>query len=258
MMKVTESSYLAVAPIVGIAGAYLIEAGFANYHGIPLSLVQLNIAQLVGTAALVLTILWFVHLCFSSALAAIARQERLFLKHIGQGFLCALLPFLIFVDFERDPHMWFYVVFFFFLLSSIGLIRTIFSKKKKEDDDSQSFFQRWWSNSAIRFNSDKEKATRDGLELLIDVPRRWLLFILVFCTFLFSFGHRYASWKISDTFVGGEPAKVLVAVYGERWFLRAASDVRSPRGTRRDDLFIISSDAAKEIVLTFPGVKSAN
>lgn len=254
-MKLTESAYLAVFPIVGIAGAYLIEAGFANYHGIPISLVQLSTAQLVGTAVLVLHIFWFIHLCISSALAAIARQERLLLKHIGQGSLCALLPFVFIVDFERTPHVFFYVAIFFFLPSFIGLARTILMRKK---EGSQSFFQRWWNNSAIHFNSEKKNSKGDGLELLIDIPRRWLMFASVFCSLLFTFGYRYASWHLSGTPVRGEPAKVLVAVYGERLFLRLASDAKSPRGTRKDELFILSGDAAKEIVLTFPELKSAN
>jgi hypothetical protein len=78
-VKITDSTYLAAFPIVGTATAYLFEAGFASFHGIPYSFVQLSIAQFVGTAVLGLACLWAIHMYFSVAIAFLARRKLLVL-----------------------------------------------------------------------------------------------------------------------------------------------------------------------------------
>lgn len=88
-MKFTESAYLAGTPIAGLAIAYLFEAGFANFHGIPASLIQLSISQLVGTGVLGLIGLWMLHTYFAIGMAFLVRRKHIFSNSLD--WVCSTL-----------------------------------------------------------------------------------------------------------------------------------------------------------------------
>jgi len=105
-MKLTESAYLAAFPIAGTLIAYLFEFGFAAYHGIPPSLVQLNASQFVGAAVLGVFSLWIIHIYLSLGVAFLARRKLLIFKFIGLGMLYALLPFLFLLGMGNERRLW--------------------------------------------------------------------------------------------------------------------------------------------------------
>lgn len=253
-MKLTESAYLAVLPIAGTLVAYLFEFGFASYHGIPASLVQLSVSQFVGAAVLGLLALWVIHLYLSLGIAFLARRKLLVFKFIGLGMLYALLPFLFLLGLGNEMRLWVLFIILFLFPSVLGFFGALFAK-----DRNQPFMQRWWEQSS--FELKEPEKPKDRLHSLIDVPQQWFS-VLLFSMFLaVAVGHRYASFATPSMVTKSDPSRALIVIYGERWFFRPLQDVNQPRGTSKSELYILSGEEAKEVVLipaTRPNVATEN
>jgi hypothetical protein len=241
-MKITDTKYLAVFPIIGTAVAYLFEAGYAGFHGIPYSLVQLSVAQFVGTAVLGLMCLWVIHIYFSLSIAYLARRKHLIFKFIGLGMLYASPLFIFIISRGNDARMWIGFAALFLLPLVVGLIPAILDK-----DRSLPFAQRWWKHAAFEFR--EPQASGDNFDSVIDVPQMWFSVAMVVIFLSFSLGDRYASLATPSQLLKADPSKVLVVVYGEKWFFRSAKETQSPRRSAKDELLILSGDNVKQVAL---------
>lgn len=238
-MKLTETPYLTALPIAGTLAAYLFEFGFASYHGIPGAMIQLSVSQFVGAAVLGLFCLWIVHFYLSLGVAFLARRKLLVFKFIGLGMLYAFLPFLFLLGMGNEKRLWIAFILMFLLPTFIGLCGALFTK-----DKSQPFSQRWWVHSV--HTPEKQK---DGLHSYIDVPHLWFSVLMFSVVLTVAAGNRYASFATPTMVVKSDPSKVLIVVYGERWFFRPLQEVDQPRSVSKGELHILSGDSAEEIVL---------
>jgi len=241
-MKIPESAYLTGIPIVGTALAYLFEAGFATFHGIPLSFVQLSISQLVGTGVLAMLVLWLLHTYFAVCVAFLARRKHFLFKPIGLGMLYAALPLILIAGLGWDnKNLWVAAAVLFLLPTVTGLIDALTAS-----DKSIPFTQRWMKRL---LSPDSKPSSSDGLDELIDKPQ--LFFSLsLFVTFLaFSTGHRYASFAEPRLVLKSDPTKAFVVIYGEKWFFRPSDEIQKARNLTPGDLFILTGDSVKEIIL---------
>jgi hypothetical protein len=241
-MKFTDTTYLAALPIFGTAVAYLFEAGYAGFHGIPYSFVQLSVAQFVGTAVLGLACLWVIHIYFSLAIAFLARRKLLIFKFIGLGMLYASLPVFFEVVLGSATRVWIGFAALFVLHLVLGLGSAIL-----ERNPSLPFLQRWWMQMA--FQSNEPEARSDNLHSIIDVPQMWFSVAMVVIFLSVALGNRYASLATPSQLLQADTSKVLVVVYGEKWFFRNAKDVRLSRREAQDELLVLSGDNVKQVVL---------
>jgi hypothetical protein len=107
--------------------------------------------------------------------------------------------------------------------------------------------QRWWEQSSFELNESEKP--KDGLHALIDVPQQYFS-ILLFSMFLaVAVGNRYASLATPSMVTKSDPSKALIVTYGERWFFRPLQEVNQPRGTSKGELYVLSGDSTKEVVL---------
>lgn len=241
-MKLPEAAYLTGVPVVGTAVAYLFEAGFATFHGIPLSFVQLSISQLVGTGVLAMLSLWLLHTYFAVGVAFLARRKHLLFKFIGLGMLYAALPLILIAGLGWDDRkLWVAAAAFFLLPTVTGLIDALTAS-----DKSIPFTQRWWKK-ALSF--DAAPSSSDGLDDLIDKPQMFFSLALLFTFLAFSMGHRYASFAEPRLVLKSDPAKAFVIIYGEKWFFRPLDEIRKARSSTPGDLLILTGDSVKEVVL---------
>jgi len=239
-MKLSESVYLAGLPIAGTAVAYLFEIGFATYHGIPSSLIQLSVSQLVGTAVLGLFCLWVLHLYFAMGIAFLARRRFLIFKFVGLGMLYASLPLLLIIGIGNETKLWLGFALLFRLPSAMGLLGTLSSA-----DRSAPFLQRWWEKSSGDLFAPP--APTDGLDSLINLPQQWFTVVLLVVFLSVALGHRCASLGGARFLLKSDQSKALVVVYGERWFFRPVAELGQPRSS--GDLLILSGDSTKELTL---------
>jgi hypothetical protein len=238
-MKLTETPYLAALPIAGTLAAYLFEFGFASYHGIPGAMIQLNVSQFVGAAVLGLFCLWIIHLYFSLGIAFLVRRKLLIFKFIGLGMLYAFLPFLFLLGMGNEKRLWILFIFSFLVPSLSGLGEALFAKNKN-----QPFSQRWWEHSV----SAPEKQ-KDGFHTYIDVPQLWFSILFFSVVLSVAAGNRYASLATPTMVAKSDPSKVLIVIYGERWFFRPLQEVDQPRSTSKGELHILSGDSTNEVIL---------
>jgi hypothetical protein len=250
-MKLTESFYLAALPVTGTLIAYLFEFGFAGFHGIPISLIQLNIAQLVGAAALGFLALWVIHIYLSLGIVFLARKKLMIFKFVGLGMLFALLPFIFILGMGNDPKLWALFALCFFLPSLVGLFGALLSK-----DKSNSFTQRWW-NETVSVAKESENP-KDKFNLFVDTPQLW--FSVLFFSMILSVaaGNRYASIAVSSVVTKSDSSRALVVIYGERWFFRPVSELSQSRVKSKGELHVISGDSTKEITLMFTEKSDSN
>jgi hypothetical protein len=241
-MRLTEAAYLAALPVAGTLAAYLFEFGFAGYHGIPASLIQLSASQLVGAASLGILFLWVIHLYLSLGIAFLARRKLLVFKFIGLGMLFAALPFLFLLGMGNETRLWELFIICFLFPSVSGLLGVLLSK-----DRSQPFSQRWWERSS--FWLEESEKPRDKLHSLIDVPQQWFAASLLSMFLVFALGIRYASLATPTMVTKSDPAKALIVIYGERWFFRPLQEVNQPRRVSKGELYVLSGDSAKEVTL---------
>lgn len=242
-MKITEAVYLAGIPVVGTTVAYLFEAGFAVFHGIPISLIQLSISQLVGTAVLGLLGLWMLHTYISIGIAFLARRKHLLFKFLGLGMLNAALPLLLVASLgASDAKWWIAAAAFFFTPALSGLIETLGSH-----DKNAPFAQRWWDKTSSGF--DSKPYTPDRLDLVIEKPQMFLAasLLLIFLTSLL--GYRYASWQKPVRVMQSDPSKAFIVVYGDKWFFRPIDEIERPSNPAKRELYILSGDGIKNLVL---------
>lgn len=242
-MKLTESAYLGVLPIAGTLVAYLFEYGFALYHGIPASLIQLSVSQFVTAAVMGLLALWAIHMYLSLGAAFLTRRKLLVFKFAGLGMLYAFPPFLFLLGVGNELRIWIIFIISFLFPSVMGFFGALFSKAQ-----SPSFVQRWWEQSSFELNGVPE-VPKDRLHSLIDVPQQWFS-VLMFSMFLaVAVGYRYASEVLPSMVTKSDPSKAFIVIYGERWFFRSMSEVNQRRSISKGELTVISGDSAKEVVL---------
>ena len=241
-MKLTEPVYLATLPLAGTAVAYLFEFGFAAFHGIPTSFIQLSISQFVGAAVLGLLMLWAIHLYLALGIAFLHRRKLLFFKFIGLGMLYATLPFLLLISVSSEKRAWAGFAVMFLFPSVFGLVGALISKNKETP-----FFQHWWEQSA--FEALDPKPSEDKLTSLIDKPQEWFALLLLAAFLSTALGYRYASFAIPSMVDKSDKSKTLVVTYGEKWFFRPITEVNQPRSTSKGELIILSGERTKELTL---------
>lgn len=242
-MKNPLAVYLASAPVIATAIAYLFEAGFASFHGIPTSLIQLSISQMVGTGVLGLLGLWVLHTYFALGVAFLARRKHLLFKFVGLGMLYVAIPLMLIVGLGVvDTKAWIGVAIIFLMPTVIGLVEALTTK-----DKTKSFTQCWWDKASSSVGSTPSKS--DGLDSIIDTPQIFFSAVMLVIIFSFSLGHRYAALVTPKFLLKSDPSKVLIVVYGDKWFFRPVGEAGKAKGSAPGELYILSGDSLKEVVL---------
>lgn len=237
---------IAAIPVLGTAAAYLFEFGFSSFHGIPSSLITLSISQLVGTSILGLAGLLLIHIYFATGIALIARREHFLFRLIGLGMLYSLLPFLLFFGAGNSKQLWILFAITFIYPTFLSFVEALSSR-----NTSTPFLSRWKNSSLASLQTPPTKT--DGLENVIDKPHTWITVTLFFAVLTTGAGIQYASSVAPTVTIEAYPDKVLVAIYGDRWFLRPIKEVDRSRNSIGGELLILSGEKLENVMVQ--GVK---
>ncbi|HCE6866806.1 TPA: hypothetical protein NHP29_003399 [Pseudomonas aeruginosa] len=205
----SESTLIAIIPFMGAYIAFVFEAGYASFFGVPIVLIQVDLVKIIISSAGVLLAI-YLFLTVLGFIRTLVKGEH----PIRRAFafpLAATLVLSLFVIFSPIPYKIIIVASLFVVFCVSTFLPPLFKSA-----DGKGYVQR------LEDHIKRERSSSGGAEGLFRNLTEFFAFFFVASLFIFKAGNAIAGDKTLYYVLKESPGNVFVSNYGENMVFSVA------------------------------------